>query len=259
MNSGTASKKTSEETRKVEIRNVSMVYPGLDTLKDISLTLNQGDCTALIGPSGCGKSTLLNILAGLIKPTTGRIIISGKDCTGETGSVGFMHQKDLLLPWKRVLDNIAIPLILKGVSKKEAAAIVSDHLEEFGLKGFERHYPRELSGGMRQRAALLRTFLFHQDIILLDEPFGALDALTRKQMQKWLVHLIKEKGSTVFLVTHDVEEAVTLSDKVFVLSPRPGKICYSCTLDLTEEERTSGLESPKFSAYKREILSKLVD
>lgn len=208
----------------LEIRGVSKTLGRINTLDDISLSVNQHESVVLLGPSGCGKSTLLNIVAGLISPDQGQIYIDGQDWTGQTGRVSYMQQKDLLLPSRTILDNVAIPLMLKGTSKKEARQIARQHLEEFGLSGFIDYYPRQLSGGMRQRAALLRTYLFASDILLLDEPFAALDAITRRRMHLWLKHLQTRYQWSILFVTHDIEEALLLADRILVLSSRPAMV-----------------------------------
>ena len=209
---------------KLMVDDVSADYGTLPVLSRISLDLSPGEFVSIIGPSGCGKSTLLRISAGLESPGSGRILVDGIDMTGKSGRVSHMHQKDLLLPWKTVTGNASIPLVLSGIDRDDAAARVEALLGEFGLEGFGGYYPHQLSGGMRQRAALLRTYLFAGDLLLLDEPFGALDAITRRSMQKWLLSVIEEHGSTVLLVTHDVEEAVLLSDRVAVMSSAPGSV-----------------------------------
>src|SRR5262245_1051246 len=175
-------------------------------LAPVTLSIPQGRFVSLIGPSGCGKTTIFNIIAGLLEPTGGRVMIDGVDATGTIGRVGYMLQKDLLLPWRTVLDNTILGMEIQGVPLREARARALPLLQRYGLTGFEYLYPNSLSGGMRQRAALLRTLLFDTDLILLDEPFGALDAQTKLQMQEWLMQLWSDFGKTVLFVTHDVEE-----------------------------------------------------
>jgi ABC-type nitrate/sulfonate/bicarbonate transport system ATPase subunit len=179
---------------------------------------------ALVGPSGCGKSTLFNLVAGLELPSAGEVMVDGVSVAGRPGAAAYMPQKDLLLPWLPVLDNTALPLELAGTPRPAARLEAGGHFARFGLGGFERHWPWQLSGGMRQRAALLRTYLVARDLLLLDEPFGALDAMTRDRMQEWLLDVWTESRRTVLFVTHDVEEALFLADRVCVMSPRPGQI-----------------------------------
>ena len=188
----------------------------------MTLSIAPGRFVSLIGPSGCGKSTIFNIVAGLLQPSGGRVLIDGIDATGTIGRVGYMLQKDLLLPWRNVLDNVILGMEIQGLPLREARERALPLLRRYGLSGFEYSYPNALSGGMRQRAALLRTLLFDTDVILLDEPFGALDAQTKLHMQEWLLGLWADFGKTVVFVTHDVEEAIYLSDEVHVMATRPG-------------------------------------
>ena len=193
-------------------------------LRPVNILIPHGKFVSIIGPSGCGKSTLFNIVAGLLPPTSGDITIGEKSILGEKGYVGYMLQKDMLLPWRTIIDNIILGLEIKGVPKREARKQALPLMEKYGLSGFEKNYPCELSGGMRQRAALLRTLLYDREIILLDEPFGALDAFTRVSLQDRLIELWKSIGYTAIMVTHDVEEAVVLSQKVVVMTGRPAKV-----------------------------------
>ena len=176
-----------------------------------------GEFVTIIGASGSGKSTLFNLCVGLLEPDEGSIIIDGEEPTNRLGMLGYMPQRDLLLPWRSVLDNVVLPRDIKGVPREESRQEALEMFQRFGLSGFEHDYPSALSGGMRQRAALLRTWLTGCDTLLLDEPFGALDALTRKELQDWLLGVWQEFGRTVVFITHDVEEAVYLADRVIVL------------------------------------------
>nr|WP_237728156.1 ABC transporter ATP-binding protein [Cellulomonas sp. APG4] len=216
------------------------------------MSVRPGEFIALIGPSGCGKSTLFNLIAGLDTPTSGRIRIDGVDRSGQQGLVGYMLQKDLLLPWRTILENVVLGLEISGVRKRAAHAIARPLLTTYGLGGFENRYPHQLSGGMRQRAALLRTILFNRDIILLDEPFGALDAQTREQMQEWLLDLWDDFQKTVLFVTHDIDEAIYLSDRVFVMSARPGRIVAEFEVGLDRPRKPSVVTSPEFVRLKAE-------
>ncbi|SHG71516.1 ABC-type nitrate/sulfonate/bicarbonate transport system, ATPase component [Thermosyntropha lipolytica DSM 11003] len=224
---------------KLEALNICKTLDGLYTLDNISLYLKEQELVVIVGPSGCGKSTLFHIISGLINPDTGRIIIDGRDHTGQTGRVGYMQQKDLLLPFRTVLDNIALPLVLKGESWQEARKKAKSYLSQFGLEGFADYYPRQLSGGMKQRAALLRTYLFASDILLLDEPFAALDAITRHKMQKWLLSLRNQYNPSILFITHDIEEALLLADRIYVFSPLPGRVVGEFAVkNLTDEEKS---------------------
>jgi ABC-type nitrate/sulfonate/bicarbonate transport system ATPase subunit len=246
---------------KLEVTDVSMEFSGtgarVSALAPVSFALREGSFVSVIGPSGCGKSTLFNIIAGLQSPTSGTISIDGEDATGNIGRVGYMLQKDLLLPWRTVLDNIILGMEIKGVARKRARATAMPYLQKYGLAGFEHRFPRELSGGMRQRAALLRTLLLDTDIILLDEPFGALDAQTRTQMQEWLLQLWTDFHKTVVFVTHDVEEAIYLSDEILVVSARPGRITDRMAVPLMRPRPRSIMNNADFIALKDRCLAHL--
>jgi ABC-type nitrate/sulfonate/bicarbonate transport system ATPase subunit len=244
--------------RKLRLEELSMTFDSdggsFTALAPIDLEISAGRFVSLIGPSGCGKSTIFNIVAGLQAPTTGRVFIDGRDATGFIGQVGYMLQKDLLLPWRTVLDNIALGLQIAGVPLAAARAQALPLLRRYGLSGFEQRYPSTLSGGMRQRAALLRTLLVERDIILLDEPFGALDAQTKAQMQDWLLQIFSDFGRTVIFVTHDVEEAVYLSDEIHVMASRPGRFIETMPIDLPRPRDRSVVSSPRFVAMKKYCL-----
>jgi ABC-type nitrate/sulfonate/bicarbonate transport system ATPase subunit len=246
---------------KLCVDDVSMTFKTptgvFHALAPVTLSIPQGRFVSLIGPSGCGKSTIFNVIAGLLEPTGGRVMIDGSDATGTIGRVGYMLQKDLLLPWRTVLDNAILGMEIQGVPLREARARALPLLHRYGLSGFEYLYPNSLSGGMRQRAALLRTLLFDTDLILLDEPFGALDAQTKLQMQEWLMQLWSDFGKTVLFVTHDVEEAIYLSDEVHVMGTRPGRIITTIPIALPRPRlRTSAL-TPEFVAIKERCLKLL--
>ncbi len=246
---------------RIELEGVSKAFRvgggPLPVLEDVSLAVRPGEFVSLIGPSGCGKSTLLNVIAGLEEPTAGSIRFDGRPAPRRPGAVGYMHQKDLLLPWRTVLDNAILGLELQGVSRSEARRRAMDMAEQFGLKGFEGSYPHLLSGGMRQRVAFLRTALANQDVILLDEPFGALDALTRANMQEWLLGQWESWGKTIVLVTHDVDEAVLLSDRVYVLTPRPGMLKMAMQVDLPRPRSYEMITESVFVRMKAELLGAL--
>jgi len=246
---------------KLRIDQVSMTFktPGgvYEALAPITLDIPEGRFVSLIGPSGCGKSTIFNIIAGLLEPTSGRVLIDGVDATGTIGRVGYMLQKDLLLPWRTVLDNTILGMEIQGVSIAEARGRALPLLRRYGLGDFEHLHPRALSGGMRQRAALLRTLLFDTDIILLDEPFGALDAQTKLQMQEWLLQLWNDFRKTVVFVTHDVEEAIFLSDEVVVMGTRPGRILETIPVPVARPRLRTTALSPEFLKIKERCLSLL--
>jgi ABC-type nitrate/sulfonate/bicarbonate transport system ATPase subunit len=226
-------------------------------LEDVELAVGEGEFVSIVGPSGCGKSTLFNILAGLISPTSGRVLLDGRSPDDLLGRLGYMQQRDLLMPWRSVLDNTTVGLELNGVAMKEARRQAREQFSRFGLAGFEDEWPAKLSGGMRQRAALLRTFLAGREVMLLDEPFGALDALTRAQMQEWLLEIWQEDHKTILFVTHDVEEAVFLSDRVHVMSGRPGRIVLSLDVDLPRPREHAVAGTAEFLELKRRLLEPL--
>jgi putative hydroxymethylpyrimidine transport system ATP-binding protein len=224
-------------------------------LHDVSLSVAAGEFVAIIGPSGCGKSTLLDILAGLENPGAGRVEFDGREITGTVGALAYMPQKDLLMPWRTVLDNTILPLELAHMPKKEARRRALELFPRFGLSGFERQYPAALSGGMRQRAALLRTVLTDRSVLLLDEPFGALDAITRADMQSWLLDVWTTFRRTIVLVTHDVDEALYLADRVFVMTPRPGTIRTEIEVPIQRPRpHDDVVTSETFAALKHRVL-----
>jgi ABC-type nitrate/sulfonate/bicarbonate transport system ATPase subunit len=228
-----------------------------EALAQVSLVVPSGRFVSLIGPSGCGKSTIFNIVAGLQEPTTGRVMIDGADATGTIGRVGYMLQKDLLLPWRTVVDNVILGMEIQGKPLREARERALPLLRKYGLSGFEYLYPNALSGGMRQRAALLRTLLFDTDVILLDEPFGALDAQTKAHMQEWLMQLWSDFQKTVVFVTHDVEEAIFLSDEIHVMGTRPGRILERILIPVPRPRERSITLSPEFVAIKERCMKLL--
>jgi ABC-type nitrate/sulfonate/bicarbonate transport system ATPase subunit len=227
-------------------------------LAPVTLSISPGRFVSLIGPSGCGKSTIFNIVAGLLEPTSGRVLIDGADATATIGRVGYMLQKDLLLPWRTVLDNVILGMEIQGVPLRQARERALPLLQRYGLSGFEYLHPNALSGGMRQRAALLRTLLFDTDVILLDEPFGALDAQTKLQMQEWLLGLWADFGKTVVFVTHDIEEAIYLSDEVHVMATRPGRIVESMPVPIARPRQRGATLTPEFMAIKQRCLALLM-
>lgn len=246
---------------KLHLDHVSMTFQtaagSFQALDPVDLEIKEKSLISLIGPSGCGKSTLFNIIAGLLEPTGGRVMIDGVDATGTIGQVGYMLQKDLLLPWRTVLDNVILGMEIRGVPVAEARERAAPYLARYGLGGFEKQYPNALSGGMRQRAALLRTLLIDSDVILLDEPFGALDAQTKLRMQEWLLQLWSDFGKTIIFVTHDVEEAVYLSDEICVMGTRPGRVIERMEVPLARPRPRSLVTAPEFVALKQHCLDLL--
>jgi ABC-type nitrate/sulfonate/bicarbonate transport system ATPase subunit len=229
----------------------------LRVLDGLDLAVRPGEFAALIGPSGSGKSTLFNVVAGLDKPTGGLIRIDGAATAGHSDQVAYLPQKDLLFPWRTIEDNAGLGLEIQGLRRSAARARVRPLFPEFGLDGFERSYPGQLSGGMRQRAALLRTVAMERPVLLLDEPFGALDSLTRTQLQLWLAGMWQRHGWTIVLVTHDIREAVFLADTVHVLSARPAKLTASITVDLPRPRGPETFTQERFAKLEQEVLSAL--
>lgn len=219
--------------------------------------MEAGEFVALVGPSGSGKSTLFNLIAGLIEADEGEILLDGQLLLERAGSFGYMPQRDLLLPWRSVADNVAIPLELIGLDRRLARTRAEEMLKQFELDDFGGSYPAEMSGGMRQRAALLRTILTGQDVLLLDEPFGALDAQTRRELQDWLLELWEQFSKTIFFITHDVEEALYLGDRVMVLSARPGRIVETLEVQLPRPRRPGMIALPEFGQQAAKLLEAL--
>lgn len=232
--------------------NITQSYEGERIIENISVSLNRGEFVSIVGASGTGKTTLFNTLSGLEKPDEGTVTLNGVDVTGQSGKVSYMQQKDLLLPFKTVIDNVALPLRLRGIAKKEATLQARALLSEFGLEGCEKKYPVQLSGGMRQRAALLRSYLFNDQLMLLDEPFSALDAITKMSLHKWFRGVCATHETSAFLITHDIDEAITLSNRIYVIAGSPGRIVTELKI---EHPDTTKEQEKKFFAYKREILS----
>jgi len=208
----------------LKLNGVCLRYGALEVLSDVSLSVKPGEFVSIVGPSGAGKSTILKVLTGAAQADAGTIEFDGKAPGRNDGLFAFMPQRDALMPWRRILDNVTLGLEVQNIGRREARRRVEALMDEFGLTGFERHYPAALSGGMRQRAALLRTVVMERPMLLLDEPFGALDALTRNRMQRWIEGMWLKHRWTALLVTHDIREAVMLSDRIYVLSPRPARV-----------------------------------
>jgi ABC-type nitrate/sulfonate/bicarbonate transport system ATPase subunit len=242
----------------LRLDRLTKAYGDLPVLDGVSLTVASGELVAVVGPSGCGKSTLFDVVAGLERPDTGRVLVDGADATGRTDAFAYMPQQDLLFPWRTVLDNTTLGLEVAGMRRRAARERARPLFAEFGLDGFEGVRPDELSGGMRQRAALLRTVVQDRPVLLLDEPFGALDALTRTEMQVWLSRMRARFDWTVLLVTHDVREAVLLADRVVVLAPRPTSVRRVVTVDLPRPRDVSVITDPAFVAAEAQLLGALV-
>ena len=248
-------------TAKLQVRSLSKAFRDdgatLEALRDFSLQVEAGQFVTIIGPSGCGKSTLFNLIVGLDEPDAGEIWLDGSPVPRRAGLFGYMPQRDLLLPWRSVVANASLARELHGVPPERARAAAAELLPLFGLQEFASAYPAALSGGMRQRVALLRTILTDREVLLLDEPFGALDALTRRELQDWLLRAWDQFGRTVLFITHDVAEALYLGDRVIVLSPRPGQVVSDLAVDLPRPRRQSMLADPGFGRQVARLLQAL--
>ena len=233
-------------------------HQSLETLDAIDLEVVQGEFVSLIGPSGCGKSTLFNIIAGLEQPNSGSLAIDGDSGSQRAGKSGYMPQQPLLLPWRTAEENVLLGLDVRRVPRQQAREQAHELLKHFGLADFAQNYPATLSGGMRQRVALLRTVLFNPAFLLLDEPFGALDALTRLACQTWLLDLWQEVHASVLFITHDVREAILLSDRIYVLSARPARVLRVADVPLERPRHAGQLGEAGAIELERELISLLV-
>ena len=243
---------------KISLNNIGQIYDGKKVLSDISFDVNESDFITLIGPSGCGKSTIFKIITGLEKNYTGNVIIDGTDIEKYQGKLAYMPQNDLLLDWRTLYKNAVLPMEIEKTDKKTMNERIKKLLPEFKLSGEEGKYPYELSGGMKKRTALLRTFLVDSDIMLLDEPFGALDAITRSEMQQFLLEVCEKHRHTVLFITHDIDEAVYLSDRIIVLGKNPAVIKGEIKIQISKPRNTDVLLEREFLEYKKKIMDMLV-
>lgn len=234
--------------------HIRKIYDGRTIIEDISMHLREGELVSLLGLSGSGKTTLFHVLSGLIRPEEGHVYLGEEDITGQPGHISYMMQKDLLLEHKKVIDNVSLPILLSGSSKKEARAKAAPYFGEFGLSGTEYLYPAQLSGGMRQRAALLRTYLSSRGVALLDEPFSALDTITKGQMHAWYLDVMQRIRLSTIFITHDIDEAILISDRICILTGRPGRIRHELSILPGRNERQSFALSEEFLNYKRQIV-----
>jgi NitT/TauT family transport system ATP-binding protein len=249
---------------RLEYRKVTMRFPGeagrpeLTAIRDVSFALDDGEVVALIGPSGCGKSTLLNIGSGLYGPSEGAAFVDGERVTAPNAHVAFMLQKDLLLPWRTVLDNVAFGLEIQRRPAPERVARALELLAGLQLAEFSGHFPHQLSGGMRQRVALARTLAVEPSVLLLDEPFSAVDAQTRMVLQRDLARTLKQAGKTALLITHDLAEAVLMADRVLVMSPRPGRIIDEIRIDMPHrDDPIARREDARLGAFAATLMHRL--
>lgn len=238
--------------------HVSRAYGDKQILGDINVHLSDGELVCVLGVSGVGKTTLFNVLSGLIRPDAGKVELRNdagvfEDVTGQAGRISYMLQKDMLLPHKTILDNVSLPLVLKGIKKKEAQDKARPFFDQFGLEGTQDKYPAQLSGGMRQRAALLRTYLCGNQVALLDEPFSALDTLTRTAVQEWYLKVMEEIRLSTLFITHDIDEAILLSDRIYIMKGRPAVISDEIVIEEPKPRDRDYMLSEAFMAYKRRI------
>ena len=233
----------------LDIKNLSYSFGNNPILKDINIHVNENEMVAIVGSSGVGKSTLFNLIAGVLKKQTGKITINGSE--DYIGKVAYMLQKDLLFEHKTIIDNVILPLIIAKIDKKKALEEGNKILKQFNLDKYANKYPQQLSGGMRQRVALIRTYMFKKNIFLLDEAFSALDAITKKELHKWYLDLKKEFNLTTLLITHDIEEAVFLSDRIYILGNKPGEIIGEIKIEINPNE---DIDVQRLF-YKKEILN----
>jgi len=247
----------SQRAELIAVEHLSKIYPtrsgAVSALEDIDFAIDEGQFVAIVGPSGCGKSTLLKILIGLIAATEGEARLRGTPIRGPRRDIGVVFQSPVLFPWRTVLGNVLLPVDVQGLGREQLHATAMELLALVGLRGFEQRYPWELSGGMQQRVAMVRALIHNPAILLMDEPFGALDAMTREQMNLELQRIWLERRKTVLFITHSIAEAVFLADRVFVMTPRPGRIMDDVTVELPRPRGLDLMTTPEFGAYVKRI------
>ena len=241
----------------LKAEHITKKYSGRTIIKDINIELHKGELISLLGVSGSGKTTLFHVLSGLTTPEEGRVLLNGEDITSRPGQISYMLQKDLLFPHKKIIDNTALPLVLHGMSKNEARKKAQMYFKDFGLEGTEYQYPSQLSGGMRQRAALLRTYLSSNGVALLDEPFSALDTITKTAIHRWYLEVMQHIELSTIFITHDIDEAILLSDRIYILNGKPGEIRDEIIIKEKKPRAEDFYLTDEFLAYKREIIAKL--
>ena len=240
---------------KLRVKNITVNFEEKSIIEDVTITLNEGEIVSILGVSGVGKTTLFNVIAGLINPCIGIVELDGENIIGKSGKISYMLQKDLLFPFKTILDNVSLPLILKGENKKKAREIAGKYFSQFGLEGMENKYPKELSGGMRQRAAFLRTYMFSSEIALLDEPFSALDTITKQKIHTWYLDVVKKLNISILFITHDIDEAILISDRIYIISGKPGKIVNEIEVKINKNISNEEVSMTQdFLNYKKEIM-----
>ena len=239
----------------LQVIGVSKSYAGRKIIDNVSLTLHEGELICLLGVSGSGKTTLFNVISGLVAPDNGEVLLDGEVITSRPGHISYMLQKDLLLPYRTIEDNVALPLLIRGVPTADARRQVSPYFQEFGLDGTQKKYPRQLSGGMRQRAALMRTYMFSGNVALLDEPFSALDTITKSEIHTWYLNIMERIHLSTLFITHDIDEAILLSDRICLLTGKPGRITEEICITEPKPRRKDFNLSDEFLKYKRKILA----
>ncbi len=250
---------TCQNRTSLKVENISKSYDGKEIIRNIDIDVFHNEVVSLLGVSGVGKSTLFNIISGLELPDFGKVYCDEKDVTGVIGSFSYMLQKDLLIPHKTVLENISLPLIIKGEKKKIAEEKCEKPLREFSLFEVAHKYPKQLSGGMRQRVAFLRTYMYQKKIFLLDEPFSQLDYFTKQKIHKWYLDIAKKFQLTTLFITHDIEEAIYLSDRIYIMGKNPGEIIKEVKINRGRLSNSDFLLTGEFLAYKKEILGEILD
>lgn len=240
--------------KKLQTKALCKSYDQKEIIKNVSIHINEGEIVSLLGISGVGKTTLFNILSGVEKPDSGEVILNSDIITGITGKVSYMQQKDLMMPYKTILDNVALPLVIKGTKKKEARERARGYFKIFGLEGTENQYPSQLSGGMKQRAAFLRAYLFSKEIMLLDEPFSALDTITKSSIHGWYLEMMQKVKTSTLFITHDIDEAIYLSDRIYILSGKPGQVSKELEIRGAKPRQEDFNVSDTFINYKRQII-----
>lgn len=242
---------------KLTAEGISKSYDSVQILDNVSMELHDQEIVSLLGISGAGKTTLFNVISGLLTPDCGHVFLKGQDITGQAGHVSYMLQKDLLLPYRTVVDNVALPLLLHGTPKKEAHEKAGALFAEFGLEGTQKKWPAQLSGGMRQRAALLRTYLSSEGVALLDEPFSALDTITKDAMHTWYLNVMQKIELSTLFITHDIDEAILLSDRIYILAGKPGHIIAELPVAEPRPRTRDFTLTDEFLHYKRKIIELL--
>ena len=234
--------------------HITKQYGGNTIIRDVSLHLEKGELVSLLGHSGSGKTTLFHVISGLVEPEEGSVFLEDEEITGKPGRISYMLQKDLLLDHKKIIDNVSLPLVLKGMAKQEARRAADPLFAAFGLEGTQQKYPSQLSGGMRQRAAMLRTYLTRTNVALLDEPFSALDSITKSQLHAWYLDVMNKINLSTLFITHDIDEAILLSDRIYVMTGNPGTIRYELKIAADRNSREGYDLTDEFLEYKREII-----